>query len=219
MIGIRRSQGVSTIVKTARRLLGGLAVAAAALLPLLGAGTAEAAPASGRSDMALSTITRVISGPDAAGKDRVALSSGQTITLPATVVTQARHLSGGSTAPGGVTTQNAVSGTCGSSYIFLYERSGGTPVRMVTGFNLSGGRRAISYGWGAEIIGPSGSGYQYEYGAGGSLAFRTGWQGSHNSGKAYARGEYFAYVFSDSYALLDNGSICTSEEPSQETFL
>jgi hypothetical protein len=177
-----------------------------------------ATPAGGVSaTMVEATIVSVISGPNSAGVDVVLLSTGGTAKLLATQVVKAQQLH--RAAGGHATPDGSVSGNCGTSYINLYERSDGTPVRTTTGFNLTGGRRAVSYYWEWETIGPNGSGYDYYEDDGGGLALRSSWGLTHNSGKAYERGDYFAFVYPDSDALLDNGNVCVTGEPTEDRLL
>jgi hypothetical protein len=140
-------------------------------------------------------------------------------TEPAGSIVRASH--GGSSRPSQnlvmqyaanhrVSPNNIVYGNCGSSYIYVNEKSNGQPVDMDTGFDVH--PSAIAYGWHAHIAGFQGSGYSYEYHASGNLANRPGWHGQHSSAANYPHGTYHDYVYSDgsSWALLNNGGYCTS---------
>jgi hypothetical protein len=122
-------------------------------------------------------------------------------------------------APKGVTPDNQVVGNCGTSYIYLSERSDGWPVHMDTGFGVN--QPAVEYGWHASIHGASGTGYDYDYHASGGLNYRYNWHGQHTSAKDYPRATYAAAVYSDgsSWALLDTGSVCYSGGPYDDRYL
>lgn len=199
------------------------ATAIAALMLAAGAVSSTAATASDTvsSKVAMSIVAakRVVSGPDAAKNVLVELSDGQTISIPDSM--KEKVLNPSRPAPkgdaGGVQTQAVSYGSCGSSYVNLGYKSNGEPVRMTTGFHTND--TSIRYGWNVGISGPPNSGYQYNYTSSGDLAFRNDWNGSHNSGKNYARGTYIASVSTSSYSILYWGGVCTSGGPVQQSNL
>jgi hypothetical protein len=161
-----------------------------------------------RAPMTVAKVSRVLTTtPDRAGKVKVRLDNGTDIAIPA----KDKNLAMRYAAKSVMSPQNQVRGNCGSSYIYVNELPDGHPVHMDTGFDVI--HPAISYSWHASIHGFSGSGYDYDYHASGDLAFRVGWHGQHSSHTDYPRGTYAAGVYKDSFALLDNGSVCTSGGP------
>jgi hypothetical protein len=190
------------------------AAGAAALVALLmpGAPAGAATTTESTAPMTLVHAARLANPvPDSAGKVQVELTNGAVISIDAAhrdlVMSQANA------DPGTVTPDNRVGGNCGSSYIYVNERSDGHPVHMDTGFDVV--RPAVEYAWHAHIAGDSHTGYDYDYHASGGLANRTGWHGQHGSHKDYPRGTYAAGVYTDgsSWALLNNGSVCYSGGP------
>jgi hypothetical protein len=105
---------------------------------------------------------------------------------------------------GDATPSNTVNGDCGSSYLYLDPRPHGYAVR--TGFHVI--HRAVSYSWAVDVYGPTGKRFTW----GGGLRFRNDWSGTASSGAVRA-GEYFGLASSPTYAILWDGSICTSGHP------
>src|SRR4051794_37909658 len=152
-----------------------------------------------RTPMTTAKVSRLLtSTPDQAGDVKVQLDDGTMIAIPS----KDKNLVMSTAATSVISPSNQVGGDCGTSYIYVNERSDGHPVHMDTGFDVI--RPAISYAWHASIHGFSGSGYDYDYHASGDLAWRVGWHGQHSSHTDYPRGTYAASVYTDSYAILDD---------------
>ena len=158
-------------------------------------------------------------GPaDTADLEQVELTDGSVITLPAseaqTALTAGQNYAAAAEGSGStITPDNTVYGDCGSSYVSLYERSTGNPVRMATGFHVN--RAATSYQWLGSIIGRGAAdSYAYGYSSSGDLFFRTSWNGGHVSHMDYPHGIYVATINPElSYAFLIDGSFCVSGGP------
>lgn len=212
-------QPESIIRRRTRYLIAGAAaisttLLAVALLSAMPASADTVAPDISAVSMSVAHPVSVLdTQPDSTGHVRVAFSDGSVVSVPAVDVPKVKNRI--DALHRNVQPDNTVPGPCGTSYITLSERSDGYPVHMDTGFKLSGGRRATSYAWSAWIQGAPGTGYSYDYHASGDLDFRDHWDGHHTSGRAYPRAPYAAGVNTGvhSYALLDNGDICTSGGP------
>jgi hypothetical protein len=199
----------------------GVAAASALVALSMPAMTASAATTGTTGSGGPMTIARVVqlvnSVPDSAGKVTVALDNGAVIAISAANkdLVMTRAASDART----VSPNNRVNGNCGSSYIYVNERSSGRPVHMDTGFDVV--RPAVEYAWHAHISGDSHTGYDYNYTASGGLANRVGWHGQHGSHKDYPHGTYAAGVYADgsSWALLNNGSVCYSGGPHDSRYL
>lgn len=177
------------------------------------------------SPMYLVHVTGVVnSEPDSDGNILVSLSNGAEVPIPADLedeaLTYSRSLEA-TTAKlsGSATTDAIVTGPCGNSSVVVKAKSNGKPVRMETGFSLIA--NASWYTWSVQIAGDSGTGYAYSYHASGSLANRSNWSGSHNSGSNYPTGNYAASVDGPaSYAMLSgSGDICYSGGPYDHAYL
>ncbi|RZS29543.1 hypothetical protein EV193_12028 [Herbihabitans rhizosphaerae] len=173
------------------------ALAVSTSLGGVGVWSASAAPETGEETVAVElrtvTVARVAGAAAADGTVPVVLGDGSTASLPADRVADALRAS---------QTQQ-VAASCGTAYIRLRHKSNGRPVRMETGFDLSGGRRAVGYVWRARIEGPD---YGYNYSASGGLRFRDKWNGSHDSGDNYPHGTYRAAATGT--VSLSNGNVC-----------
>jgi hypothetical protein len=108
-------------------------------------------------------------------------------------------------------TNNAVKGNCGESYLYFYAK-GGLKGEVTTGFKVN--RPAISYSWRVEVTDRAGVGtLNWD----GGLAFRETWEGKRTT--KGASGSAVAVVNpADSYALLSNGAICVSGGPSDSIY-
>jgi hypothetical protein len=189
-----------------------VAAGAAALLALTGA-AANAATAPAESSTVTSTVpmhtayaVSVTSTDAAAGTSRVLLTDGNTVTVPSGDV--GLMLSAARNRANTVAPADSVSGNCGSSYVYLHEKSNGEPVKMTTGFSVK--NDAVAYSWSVYISGPN---YTYTAHFSGTLALDSSWNGSHTSTDNYAHGFWYADVNPDSYALLDTGAECDSGVP------
>lgn len=189
----------------------------AASLAAMPAAGASSAVTSIRTAMTLVPVIRVL-GPTAGRSERVniLLASGETISIPAADESLVnRRMAEG--AKGSTSPDATISGSCGSSNVYIYDKSNGHPIRMTTGFTVK--HEAVSYSWEVIELGLS-SGYDYTYTAGGGLDFDSSWSGGHTSTENPAHGTYYAHVVADdSYALLDTGDICTSGGPSAQKSL
>jgi hypothetical protein len=203
-------------MKHTRPMTAVLSVAAASALAALSmpatAGAASTATTGSAEPMTIARVVQLVNPvPDSAGKVTVALANGAVIAIDAAhkdlVIARA------ASDAGTISPNNRVNGNCGSSYIYVNERSTGHPVHMDTGFDVV--RPAVEYAWHAHIAGGSHTGYDYDYHASGGLANRVGWHGQHGSHKDYPSGTYAAGVYADgsSWALLNNGSVCYSGGP------
>jgi hypothetical protein len=170
--------------------------------------------------MHLAKAVRVAGKPDAAGAVPVLLTDGSTVSVPMKLLHRVLHPTSAVPNNGvaGARPDITVNGSCGSSNIYLHEKSDGHPVKMTTGFSIKWYLPpAVYYNWYAEIHRTSG-GYDYYYHASGTLAFRYSWAGQHTSSADYAHGWYSAVVDSGT-ATLSNGFICQSGDPFDNPYL
>jgi hypothetical protein len=176
-----------------------------------GAGGAVTAP------MSIVRVARLVTTrPNRAGQVEVQLVNGAIVAIPAADKNLVmRRAAQDAKAAGTAGPDGKVNGSCGSSWIYLYDKSDDHPVRIVTGFHVNTG--AVAYGWQATITGPQRT--RIRFSASGKLAFRTTWQANSSSARNYPRGDYSAAVSKSSYALLWTGSICHSGGPTAKTFL
>ncbi|WP_163568859.1 hypothetical protein [Fodinicola feengrottensis] len=166
--------------------------------------------------MHLASAVKVVGAADATGEVPVLLSDGSSFSVPASSVTRVLHPDTTGIAmrrtSTGMEPDITVNGPCGSSNIYVHEKSNGHPVKMTTGFTI---RKplppAVSYKWRAEIDRYNG-GYDYSYSASGGLAFRYSWAGGHSSDANYPSGYYEAFV-TYGFAQLANGLVCVSGDP------
>jgi hypothetical protein len=165
--------------------------------------------------MHLAKAVQILGAPNAAGTTPVLLTDGSTIPVTQDMLDRVLHptaAAAANTSADGVRPDFTVNGSCGSSNIYLHEKSDGHPVRMTTGFHIKSYLPpAVHYDWRAEIHRYNG-GYDYYYHASGGLFFRYSWSGQHTSGHDYPTGYYSAAVDSG-VATLSNGWICLSGDP------
>ncbi|GAA3195044.1 hypothetical protein [Actinocorallia longicatena] len=102
---------------------------------------------------------------------------------------------------------NTVYGNCGKSWLTIRD-VGVRKYQVKTGFQLSGGRKAISYAWTARITGP---GHKRNQFWGGGLRARAKWEGQHTH--TVRAGRFRASVVAGSHAVLTNRQICASGLP------
>ena len=157
--------------------------------------------------MTLVTVTRALGSTDSTGQVQVLLSNGHQIKIPAANL--ALTLNYAKAMKASVHPDGTVTGNCGSSWVNLYERSDGHPVKTTTGFHVI--HAAVAFTWDVSTKGPSGSGYLWHGSYGGGLFFDSTWSTSHSSHKDYKRGIYEAVADGD--AILDTGGVCVSGEP------
>ncbi|ACZ32467.1 hypothetical protein Xcel_3468 (plasmid) [Xylanimonas cellulosilytica DSM 15894] len=105
-----------------------------------------------------------------------------------------------------ITPFTTVGGNCGTSSVVILDAGGGKAA-VSTGFNLI--RGAVSYGWQVNVTGFAG-GYTKNFG--GVIANHSTWQGSF-TWTVPTSGTYIAKVAESSWALMNNGVICTSAGP------
>lgn len=112
-----------------------------------------------------------------------------------------------STSGGGASPNGMVYGDCGRAWVYMYRQSA-TQYEMVTGFLLSGSRRAIQYTWNVAVFGP---GYFHNHFDSGALRNRQSWWDSDIKSVIFG-GQYTAYMYGGmlNYAILNNGAICTA---------
>lgn len=189
-------------------LSGTLAALAISLVAVGGNSAAAEDVATVSTPMHEATAIRVVGAPGTDGTVPVLLTDGTTVSIPQNQVNLALRANQNAVQPA-----NVVRGNCGTSKIFLHEKSNGRPVRMTTGFTINSNRPgAVFYSWDARIQGPRGSGYGYNYHASGGLRNRHSWNGQHTSDGNYARGIYATAVTAGG-ALLANGVVCLSGFP------
>lgn len=204
-----------------RALTGVAALLTIGATMLVAAPTAGATPAANAASGSKNTavpmhIVRVTglvtTVPDAVGKLRVRLANGAIIAIPASEKDRvmARAAQEANATPNGV-----VNGDCGSSNVYVQEKSDDHPVRMTTGFSVD--LPAIAYTWQVTI---SSTNYNYVYQQSGFLAFRTSWAGSYDSTDDNIEATYSAAVSPDqSFVELFTGDICFSGGPTDSQFL
>lgn len=105
---------------------------------------------------------------------------------------------------GGATTQNLVTGNCGSSYVWLKD-IGDKKYQVSTGFGVT--VAAVQYNWYANVIGPN---YNYTHTWGGGLLFANTWSGT--AVGLVNNGGYHT-VKASGHAILSNGLVCNSLGP------
>jgi hypothetical protein len=152
----------------------------------------------------LTTVPVQRIGPTANGLTEVDLANGEVIQVPNRLASKVKVQSG--VRPDDT---DYVYGNCGDSYSSMIENpSSNTPYRFNTGFDIDS-EPAIYYSWYATISGPYS--YVYQYHASGDLAFRYSWHGGHTG--SGGTGGWWARVSTESYAMLADGTICTSGGP------
>ena len=157
--------------------------------------------------MIFSPVRQVLPGPN--DSYVVKLRAGQTLTVSSRAGNLiAQRLARPSSLPnrGPLSTSY---GDCGSSYVNITERyDNNRPAQMTTGFRVV--HRAISYHWYVRINGPQS--YVHTYERGGGLFFSLTWDGAYLA--SGPRGVWSADVNSfESFAILDDGEVCTSGGP------
>ncbi|MEV0320183.1 DNA/RNA non-specific endonuclease [Streptomyces sp. NPDC050658] len=151
--------------------------------------------------------------PDRAGNVKVRLENGKTISIPA--ADKNRVMRRAAEEAKNPRPKDEVESDCGRSYITLTKKPNRHPVSMRTGFDVKS--PATSYKWSAGISGP---GYSYDYDSAGTLAYRTSWDGRHDSDQNQAAGDYTAEVSPrGSFAVLWIGDICFSGGPTEAEHL
>jgi hypothetical protein len=115
--------------------------------------------------------------------------------------------------PSQVEPENTVSADCGSSWITL---SGAHLQYIVTtGFTVN--RAAVDYTWHVNVVGPGS--YSNTIPFGGGLWWRHSWSSGNRAVPVDDSGWYDAAVVQPSYAILDNGGMCQSLDPSSRAFV
>jgi glutamyl endopeptidase len=207
-----------------RRFRVGVALATAALVVLAG-GTAlaKSAPvalttrsASTRmtAPMTIIGVARLLTRtPNKAGQLKVELDNGAIIAIPAADKNLVLHRA--SAEAKAVRPDGKVHGSCGSSWIYLEEKTDAHPVKVYTGFTVR--LPAVAYSWHYSVTGPERTGITADLG--GSLAFRTSWSNTYNATVDFPQGDYKAAVTKTSFAVLVSGDICLSLGPTAKNFL
>ncbi|MFG1997621.1 hypothetical protein ACGFNU_00565 [Spirillospora sp. NPDC048911] len=106
---------------------------------------------------------------------------------------------------GTVTPMNVVRGNCGKAWLWLSD-AGRRKYKVRTGFELSGGRRAVAYSWRVQANGPRHWGKRHKWDGG--LRLRKKWEGSRESNVPRG-GNYSATVVAGAVAL-SNGRACAA---------
>jgi glutamyl endopeptidase len=197
--------------------------AAALVVPAGGTALAKSAPfgftarsANTRmtAPMTIVGVARLLtSSPDKAGQLKVELDNGAVIPIPAAdrnLVMRRAAAEARAAGPDGIK-----HGSCGSSWIYQYEKSDDHPIKIETGFKVKAA--AIDYGWNYTVKGPAGWGVTFS--ASGTLAFRHSWSNTYNTPEDYPAGTYSAAVSSSSEVLLVTGAICYSLGPTAKNDL
>jgi glutamyl endopeptidase len=159
-------------------------------------------------------VTRLVtSRPDRAGQVHVQLANGAIIAIPAAD----KNLVMGRAAEEARTAHpnGTVHGSCGSSWIYLYEKADAHPVKVYTGFKVK--LAAISYSWHYSVTGPEHTSITGDLGGG--LAFRHKWSNTYNTKLDFPQGDYSAKVTKTSFAVLATGDVCFSLGPTAKNLL
>jgi glutamyl endopeptidase len=164
--------------------------------------------------MTIIGVARLLtSSPDRAGQLKVELDNGAVVAIPAAdknLVMRYAAAEAKAAGPDGIK-----HGSCGSSWIYQYEKSDDHPIKIETGFKVK--TAAIDYGWSYTVKGPAGWGVKFS--ASGTLAFRHSWSNTYNTPEDYPAGTYSAAVPSGSEVLLVTGGICYSLGPTAKNDL
>jgi glutamyl endopeptidase len=199
------------------------AVGALALTSLGPAGSADAGTAAaprqsagtgGTAPMTIVPVARLLtSRPDKAGRVEVQLVNGAVVAIPAAdknLVMRRAAADARAAGPDGIK-----HGSCGSSWIYQYEKSDDHPIKIETGFKVK--TAAVAYGWSYTVKGPAGWGVTFS--KSGTLALRHRWSNTYNTPEDFPAGTYKAAVSSSSDALLVTGAICYSLGPTAKNHL
>jgi glutamyl endopeptidase len=146
--------------------------------------------------------------PDKTGQVEVQLVNGAVIAIPA--ADENLVMQNAKTTP-----QGKVSGNCGDSWIYQYDKADEHPLKVYTGFTLK--HHAIYYQWYYKVTGPDG--WYLTANLAGGLALRSSWENTYSTSLDYPQGEYSAEVSKSSYAELWTGSICYSGGPTAKNEL
>jgi glutamyl endopeptidase len=137
------------------------------------------------------------STPGRGGQVQVRLDNGAVVAIPAADKKLVLHPNG------------TVHGSCGSSWIYQYDKADAHPIKIYTGFHVKSA--AIDYNWNYKVTGPRGWGVTASMSGG--LAFRHTWTNTYNTPEDFPAGEYRAAVSRGSEVLLVTGRICYSLGP------
>ncbi len=205
------------------RALGIIAVGALALTSLAPAASAsagtsarpgQAAGPSATAPMTIVPVARLLtSRPSRAGQVEVQLVNGAVVAIPAadeSLVMRRAAADARAADPDGIK-----HGSCGSSWIYQYEKSDDHPIKIETGFKVK--TAAVAYSWAYTVKGPAG--WDVTASLSGTLKLRHKWTNTYNTPEDYPAGTYSAAVSSSSDALLVNGNICYSLAPTAKNDL
>jgi glutamyl endopeptidase len=169
-----------------------------ASFPTAAARPGLASGASAITPMVVVRVARLVTSiPSRAGQVQVQLVNGAVIGIPAADKKLVLHPKG------------TKHGSCGSSWIYQYDKADAHPIKIYTGFDVK--TAAIAYKWYYKVTGPSGSWVKASFS--GTLAFRHTWSNTYNTPEDFPAGEYSAKVTAASSALLATGTICYSLQP------
>jgi glutamyl endopeptidase len=181
-------------------LAGGTALAKSAPVGL----TARSASTRMTAPMTIVGVARLLtSSPDRADQLKVELDNRAVIAIPAADKELVLHPKG------------TKHGSCGSSWIYQYDKSDAHPIKIYTGFDVK--TAAIAYKWYYTVTGPPG--WDVKASFSGTLAFRHTWSNTYNTPEDFPAGEYSAKVTAGSSALLSTGAICYSLQPTAKNHL
>jgi glutamyl endopeptidase len=146
--------------------------------------------------------------PGKAGTVKVQLVNGAVIAIPA--ADESLVMRNAAANPDGT-----VKGTCGSSFIYLYDKTDAHPLKVYTGFKVK--KTAIAYEWYYTVSGPD----EFKLSATrkGTLDFRYSWSNTYSSPLDYLQGDYEAAVSKSSFAVLWTGAVCYSGGPTANNLL
>jgi glutamyl endopeptidase len=164
--------------------------------------------------MTIVPVARLVtSSPGRTGQVKVQLVNGAVVAIPAAdmnLVMRRAAAEARAAGPDGIK-----HGSCGSSWIYQYEKSDDHPIKIETGFKVK--TAAVAYGWSYTVKGPPGWGVTFN--KSGTLALRHRWSNTYNTPEDFPAGTYSAAVSSSSDALLVNGDICYSLAPTAKNDL
>jgi hypothetical protein len=141
--------------------------------------------------------------PQPDGRTEITLSNGVSLLVPTEQAEQAAVSTD-------IGTMNEVPGDCGVSYIYIREKSNGSPIHVQTGFKLN--RDAWAYQWVFQVRGPQN--YNETEEKEGNLAARKNWNWEWGSSSNERHGHWQAWVWPGpaSYAMTFSG-ICFAGNP------
>ncbi len=202
------------------------AVGAVALASLAPAVSADAATSASKAQAAGASATRttapmtivgvarlLTSRPSKAGQVEVQLVNGAVVAIPAAdknLVMRHAAADARGAGPDGIK-----HGSCGSSWIYQYEKSDDHPIKIKTGFKVK--TAAVAYSWSYTVKGPPGWGVNASLS--GTLALRHSWSNTYSTPEDFPAGTYKAAVSSSSDAVLVTGDICYSLAPTAKNSL